>query len=265
MSKKLLFVLLLVIQGNLLKAGIVISNGLTHHYKVENNQVYKGKISLENNGREAQTVKLFLQDLKYEANGTIHYLELKPGALRSNADWIKFSTNLLTLKAGEKTDFLYEIQVPSNTTLPGSYWSVIIVEPVKPINPSEKGVSIHSVVRYAIQIISDLRTDNAHTDLKFENVKISSEGNKRILKLAISNTGELFCKPLASIDIYDKKNGQKLGTFTSTAMGLLPNNSKTFSIDITQAPTGLFNTIIMAMDENENTFALKAEQDIKND
>lgn len=265
MTKYLLLSALLIFQCSIIKAGIVIQNGLTHIFKVENGKVYKGKITLENNGRESQSVKIYLQDLSYQANGIIQYLEPGTNKDRSNAGWIKLSSNQITLKAGEKTNFLYELQVPADVALPGSHWSVIIVEPLKTINPAEKGISINSVVRYAIQIIADLRSENAGTDLKFENAKVSKEGNTKILKVAIKNTGELFCKPITNIDIFDRKTGEKIGRFSSSPMGLLPNNSKTFTIDISKVAAGSYNSIIMAIDENENTFALKLDLDIRND
>lgn len=78
------------------------------------------------------------------------------------------------MKGKEKTEVFYEITVPNQALDPGSYWSVIIVEPVDDIKPSDNkpGVNITSVVRYAIQVITDIETEKAKPDLKFENVKV---------------------------------------------------------------------------------------------
>jgi hypothetical protein len=233
---------------------------------VENGKNYKGKIVLENTGKETSQIKIYLQDVSYRADGTINYNAPAKEKKRSNAGWMQLTTNLLTLKPGEKTDFLYEINVPNQLAANGSYWSVIIVEPVKDIKSNEKaGVSIASVVRYAILVVSDIYSESAKVDLRFENVKIVKEDNKRILKVAIANTGDLFCKPVAVIDVYDKKTGQKKGRFTSYSMGLLPDNSKSFSIDIEPLSPGLYNAVLMAIDENDNTFALKTDLEIGND
>jgi hypothetical protein len=80
------------------------------------------------------------------------------------------NTNLVTLKSKGKTEIYYEITVPDQLSEPGSYWSVIIVEPVEEINPDEnkQGVSITSIIRYAIQVITDLDAEQAKPDLKFE-------------------------------------------------------------------------------------------------
>ncbi len=77
---------------------------------------------------------------------------------------------------------MYEITVPDEVTAPGSYWSVIIVEPVDDIKPSDDkpGVNITSVIRYAIQVITDIETEKAKPELKFESVKVEKEEGKKL-------------------------------------------------------------------------------------
>ncbi|GAA5102882.1 hypothetical protein GCM10023210_44280 [Chryseobacterium ginsengisoli] len=255
-----------MLQFSFLKASIVVLNGLSHTYKVENGKVYKGKIALENTGKQPQSVKLFLQDYSYKADGTIYYTAPHTNE-KTNADWIKMNTNLVTLKAKEKTEVYYEITVPDKISDPGSYWSVIIVEPVEDIKPndSKQGVNITSIIRYAIQVITDLDSDKAKPDLKFEGIKIEKEDGRQILKVAIANKGNLYCKPTAVIEIYNKKNGQKIGNFSSQAMGLLPQTSKSFHIDIDKTPPDQYNAVLIATDEDENAFALNVELEVKND
>ncbi|KPE49566.1 WxL protein host-binding domain-containing protein [Chryseobacterium indologenes] len=266
MTKRILLLITLILQFSFLHAGIVILNGLTHSYSVESGKIYKGKITIENTGNAPQSVKLFLQDFAYHSDGTINYSALSTNK-RSNGGWIKLNTNLITLKGKEKTEVLYEITVPNQTIDPGSYWSVIIVEPVDDIKPSENktGVSITSVVRYAIQVITDYETEKAKPDLKFESVKVEKQDGRQTVKVAIANNGSLYCKPTASIEIYNSKTGEKLGTYSSLIMGLLPNTSKTFYIDISKVPAGKYRATIITTDEEENAFALNVELEVKND
>ncbi|MCQ9635016.1 DUF3324 domain-containing protein [Chryseobacterium sp. WG23] len=266
MIKRILFLIALILQFSFLHAGIVILNGLTHSYTIENGKVYKGKIGIENTGNNAQSVKLFLQDFAYNADGTTHYTALHTNK-RTNGDWIKLNTNLITLKGKEKTEVFYEITVPDQPVDPGSYWSVVIVEPVDDIKPSDNksGVNITSVIRYAIQIITDYDTEKAKPDLKFESVKVEKEDGKQTAKIAIANKGNLYCKPTASIEVYNRKTGEKVGTYSSLTMGLLPSTSKTFYIDISKVPPDKYRAMIMATDEEENAFALNVDLDVKND
>lgn len=266
MIKRIILLILLILQFTFLQAGIVILNGLTHTYKVENGKVYKGKIAIENTGNSSQSVKLFLKDFGYHADGTINYTSLHTNN-KTNGDWIKLNTNLVTLKSKEKTEVFYEIMVPDQLADPGSYWSVIIVEPVEDIKPSDDkaGVNITSIVRYAIQVITDYETEKAKPDLKFESVKIEKEDGKQTVKIAIANTGNLYCKPTASLEIYNRKTGERLGNYTSIAMGLLPGTSKSFHIDISKVPADKYRAVIIATDEDENAFALNVELEVKND
>ena len=266
MIKRILLLITLMLQFAFLRASIVVLNGLTHSYKIENGKVYKGKIAIENTGNNPQSVKLFLQDFTYHADGTINYTDLQTQK-RTNGNWIKLNTNLVTLKGKEKTDVFYEITVPDQGIDPGSYWSVIIVEPVDEIKPSDKqpGINISSVIRYAIQVITDYDTEKAKPDLTFENIKVEKEEGKQTVKIAIANNGNLYCKPTASIEIYNRKTGEKIGTFSSLAMGLLPSTSKTFYIDISKVPSAQYKATVIATDEDENAFAINVELEVKND
>lgn len=265
MLNRIASILVLLIIFHSANAGIVVSNGLTHIHKIESGNIVKGKISIQNTGTEAQNVKIYLQDLSYKSDGTIIYAQPNTHN-KSNTSWIKLATNFITLKAGEKTDLLYEITAPDSIENAGSYWSVLIVEPVKeiPLN-NQSGVNITSVVRYAIQIITNYKTEDLKSDLKFESVKIVKEENRNVLKVAIANTGNIYCKTVASIELFNAKTGQKAGVFSSLPMSLLPNNSKMFSIDIGKILPGQYSTVIMASDEEENSFALKTELNIRND
>ncbi|ROH89767.1 DUF3324 domain-containing protein [Chryseobacterium cucumeris] len=266
MIKRILLLIILILQFSFLRAGIVILNGLTHSYKIENGKIYKGKVAIENTGSNPQSVKIFLQDYTYHADGTINYTALRTNK-RSNGEWLKLNTNLVTLKGKEKTEIFYEITIPNQAMDPGSYWSVIIVEPVEDIKPSDSkpGVSITSIIRYAIQVITDFETEKAKPDLKFESIKVEKQEGKQTAKIAIANNGNLYCKPTASIEIYNRKTGEKVGTYSSLTMGLLPNTSKTFYIDISKVPPDKYKAAIIAADEEENAFALNVELEVKNE
>lgn len=264
MIKRIFLLVTFVLQFCFLKAGIIILNGLSHSYNVENGKVYKGKIAIENTGNKPQSVKLFLQDFGYTSDGTINYAAPYTNN-RTNISWIKINTNLITLKAKQKEEVYYEINVPHTISNPGSYWSVIMVEPVEEIKPddNEHGVNITSIVRYAIQVITDYDTENAKPELKFESVKIEKKDGIRTANIAIINKGNLYCKPKVSLDIYNREADEKTGTFTSFEMGLLPYTSKTFPINISSLPPEKYNAVIIATDENENAFAINVELEVK--
>ena len=229
MIKRIFLSLIFIVQFCFLKAGIVVLNGLSHSYQVENGKVYKGKIEIENTGNQPQSVKLFLQDYSYKSDGTINYSAPHTN-IKTNTDWIKLNTNLLTLKAKQKTEVYYEINVPDHLSEPGSYWSVIMVEPVEEIKPNDnkQGVNITSIIRYAIQVITDFDSEKAKRDLAFEGVKIEKEEGKQILKVAIANRGNLYCKPTANIEIYNKKTERNSETFQVRRWDYYPKHQNIF-------------------------------------
>jgi hypothetical protein len=83
-----------------------------------------------------QSVKLFLQDFSYQSDGTIQYSAPHTN-VKTNTDWIKMNTNLNALKSKEKQKSIMKLPFLIKITEPGSYWSVIIVEPVEEINPND--------------------------------------------------------------------------------------------------------------------------------
>lgn len=263
MVKRILFLFVFVGQISLAKAGIFVLNGLTHLYKVENGQVIKGKVQVQNTASHPQDVKIYLQDHSYFADGRTLYTAPLTNA-RSNTGWVKLNTNLITLKDKEKIDIFYEITVPQNVADVGTYWSVLMIEPTETIEPAKQaGVTIVSTMRYAIQLITNLQPEKANTELMFESVDVAKNGTKRAVKLAVANKGKLYTRPVAGIEIFDRKTGLKAGAFKSDPMGLLPNTSKLFTIDISSLSPGNYTAAILLFDENDNAFAMNIELDIK--
>lgn len=262
---KNIILLILILQSIEVKSNIVITNGLTHQHKTEKGQVYKGKIEIQNVGKTVKNVKLYLQDVDYNSEGTTFYTE--PGTNRlSNSAWIKLNTNLIEIKAGEKSEVYYEVNIPNHVTIPGTYWSTCMIEPVEDIIPSDNsnaGIQVRSVVRYAIQIISDYSTQSISPELKFIGLNIDNIDQRKTLKIALANDGEVFCKTIVSIEIYDLSEMMKIeGEFNSQKMGLLPHTSKSFLINISALQPGKYKAIAFAKDELENIFALEFQLDV---
>lgn len=258
----LLLALLFFIKVNS-QGGIVVLNGLTHLYQTDKGQIYKGKIEIQNTGDSPQSVKLYLQDLTYSYDGTIQYSEPSTNK-KTNTNWIKLNSNLVNLKQKEKTEIYYEITVPDSISLPGSYWSTIIVEPVDELVPfdNKAGVQITSIVRYAIQIITNYSTQNLKPALLFKHIEVNQSTPKKLVKVALENTGLLFCKPTTSIEIYNKTSGEKVAHLFSQAMGLLPGTSKYYPIEVDEVPNGQYKVILYATDQDQNTFALEVDLEI---
>lgn len=267
MNRFILLMLFIALSNTIyVKANIVVTNGLTHQFKMEKGQVYKGKIELQNIGIDDKNVKLYLQDASNGANGNVNYTE--PGTNpSSNANWIKISTNQLELKSGEKTEVMYEIKVPENITNPGSYSSILMIEPIEHFSPNKaenKGIQINSIIRYAIQLISDYDTQGLKPNLNFESINIENENTERTLNIMLANKGKIYTKAKIFLEIYEFENSTRIeGEFESQLINLLPNITKMFTINISNLKKGKYKAIAFANDENDNIFALEFDFDVE--
>lgn len=263
MTRNVLILTLLFLLSAELHAGIVILNGLTHSYRTQKGNVYRGKIELQNTGSRPQSVKLYLQDLTYQYDGTILYLP--PSSNQgSNSHWIDLQSGLLSLKERERTEVFYEIRVPDSVSQGGSYWSTIIVEPVDHMEPngSGGGVQITSVVRYAIQVITDFATEGLRPELVFKRIDVSRKGDQAFLNVALANSGKVYCRPRTSIELFDARNAEKVSHLHGQELGLLPGTSKTYSIDAGKLPPGRYKAVLYASDREHNVFSIQVELEI---
>ena len=83
---------------------------------------YRGVIVVRNTGKQAVDVKVYQTDYAFNAAGQNFYGA--PGKLpRSNALWLKLDQEQITLAGGERGKFEYQVQVPDDIRLAGTYWS----------------------------------------------------------------------------------------------------------------------------------------------
>ncbi len=128
---------------------------------------YDGTIDVANPSKAPQEIKVYQTDYLFFADGTRSYGE--PGSIqRSNARWLTLSPLQTVIPAGESVTLRFTVQVPSDQTLRGTYWSVIMVEPVPPNAPESSRndspmptLGIRQVVRYAVQVITSVADTGA--------------------------------------------------------------------------------------------------------
>lgn len=248
-------------------ASIIVQNGLFHQYKVSAGTVYTGSIIIQNSSEKAQNVKLYMEDITYNGNGETVYSNFSTNP-RSNAGWIKLETNLLTLGNKEVKTVFYTITVPKDSLQAGSYWTSIMVEPIDDYKPDEKkgGFSITSIVRYSIQIITDYHSEGIKSELEFKRLNLNKIEGKRVLEVAIQNTGNLYCRAIAIAELFDKQTAKKIGRYSSISMGLYPHeNYKVFNIDLSEVPKGSYKAALIVTDQDNNAFALDIDLEVKDE
>ncbi len=244
-------------------ASVVVTNGLTHLHKVNSGDVVIGKINIQNTKDSEQAVKVYQRDYLFFHTGEAHYNE--PGShTRSNANWMDISPTYLTLGPNEKATILYEIKVPENVPLDGTFWSVIMVEGVKPVreNALAMGVSINSLVRYAIQIVSNIG-ETGERNLEFLQADLNNTSTGPSLQVAIKNVGERLLIPELSVELFDE-SGESKGVFTAEKKKLYPLTSSNFMVDLKGIEPGNYQAVILADCSEEDVFGVNLELKIPN-
>ncbi len=267
LSGKLLrwnFLLLLSFFYTAAFSGVIISNGLTHIHDLTPGTKTKGRIDLQNTNDTKQVVKIYQRDYFFQYNGETQYNE--PGNLqRSNAHWINFGAKTFILEPHEKKIVYYDIQVPDIDSLNGSYWSVVMIEGANPIKEdvSAEGFKINTLVRYAIQIVTNIN-QNINSKLEFLNVAAEKENGVQVFQVDIKNTGNYMLRPEISLEMFDS-DGKSVGKFLSNKKKLYPGTSARFYIEVPNQKSGNYNAVLLADCQNGNVFGANISVELKND
>lgn len=223
---------------------------LTHEYAVAPGKPYEGTIQVSNPDKTAQEIKVYQTDYFFSADGSVTYG--KPGGLaRSNALWITFSPTQVSIPAGETVTISYTVQVPSDQTLKGTYWSMFMVEPITPgsaesakNDPAKVTMGIRETIRYAIQIVTSIGATGTGT-LKFTNIGLQAENGKKYLIVDLENTGERWLRATLWAELYDSK-GNYVGKFDGGKHRMFPGTGARFKAELQGVTGTTYKALIVA-------------------
>lgn len=219
-------------------------------------EVYKGQIKIQNNGDYAQEARIYQTDLQYNYEDLTYYEE-PVSHPRSNARWIQYSPKSLIVNPNEIQFINYEITIPQADSIKGTYWSVLMVEGVNPIDPNQAGkLNINTVTRYAIQIVTEIN-NSGKGELQFLEPTMIKEGDKLFLAVDIVNSGDHFIAPDVSMELFDD-NGTQVKKIQAGKKGLYPTTSSRFRLDLEGLEGNkTYHTLIIAAGQNEDVFGIQ--------
>lgn len=247
---------------------IQLSSGMTVNKTLPPGGQTSGNIVIANNGKEAETVRIYQTDYMFSADGKNNFGP--PGSVpRSNAKWIKFTPNQVTVAPGEKASIFYEISVPEISDLRGTYWSVIMVEPVPKAAlepPSAKkdkvAIGVQAVFRHAVQMITHIENTGTRA-LQFSNKTLKVQANKTFLTIDVENVGERLLVPQLYVDIADS-DGNAMKRYEGKRFRIYPGCSARYVIDLGKLNPGKYNALVIAdCGENEKVFGARYILDVK--
>ncbi len=191
MKKRALFYAIIAgaLAAQPLSAAIVLHSKLTHENAASPGQTYSGSIEIGNSSDQPQDVHVILTDYRSNAAGESIY-DAPAGKARSNAGWIDYSPEYLTLPAKGTSIISYSVKVPLSDSLGGTYWCVLMIEPMTKINPFqvEKTLQISSKVRYAVKIVTNIGT--ANKEVTFLASEVIRKEQMKALQVDLSNGGD---------------------------------------------------------------------------
>ncbi|MFC1539091.1 hypothetical protein ACFL6H_06695 [Candidatus Latescibacterota bacterium] len=263
MRIRILFCLFFMLFISELNAAITVVGNLSQQTVIQPGETHEGIITLRNLSSTSAEVRVYQTDYSFSADGKTIYGNPAESP-RSNAGWLFIHPNRLTIAPGSTSPVYYTIKVPDNQDITGTYWSIIMVEEITAASPEStqrsKSVGINAIMRYGVQIITEIGTTGT-SSLQFLDRKfIISEDGTKTFQLDLENNGEKWYIPDLWIEVYDNA-GNSVEQFEGAKRRIFPGCSVRHLIDITSLPAGKYKMLIIVDTGDENVYG--AEYDLE--
>ncbi|MCA0363661.1 MAG: hypothetical protein LCH67_06430 [Bacteroidetes bacterium] len=258
--KNLLKVLILLSLSISSFGAVVITNGLTQTHTIMSGQKITGKIEMKNESTKPARILIYKQDLSSYCDKSFNYS--KPGTEPRSLDkYFKAVVDEKILAPMEQYVLFYTIDLTNTTLEDGSYWSVLMIEGAEPVKEEQsQGMTINSVVRYAVQIIADLGAVKS-PKLVFENIEMKDrEDAVKVLTFKMKNEGIYSSKTKILVEIYNEE-GKKIKTIEGLTKRVYPGQCNDFEIELKDMPAGKYDGIIVA-DNGKDLFGANVTLDL---
>lgn len=250
---------LLALSGPAHAGSVRVVGELTHRVEGLPGEVHRGEIALENGGDEPVTVRLSQRDYRFFADGRSEWAE--PGAVaRSNAAWIRLVPEQLTLPAGGRATATWSMQIPAEVPADGTWWSVVMVEPVPDPFGTVDGLAVRSVFRYAIQLVAEIGDPQPPT-VAFAAATLAAGPSGPQLAVDVENTGQTWVTPAAWVQLH-AEDGREIGRFEGDRARLYPGCSHRFRVDLPGVGPGRYSALLVADGGSDALFGTRLDLDL---
>lgn len=246
------FIALFLTAVPLLCSQIKIPEVMTFERSVSLGAVIDGCIPILNTGKSVATVKISLADYMFNAAGQTFYLE--PGSNeRSNGHWITLSAEQLQIPPHTSMNLHYKIHVPQDVSLTGTYWSIILIEPVDTVVFEKRDyeqLDVQTIVRYGFQVITHIQNSGSY-DLKVIKKDLVRNDGKTTLTVDVENTGTRMLSPALHMEVFNAL-GKCEKKYELCKRRIYPACSARYSVDLCEIPPGKYPTLII-FDQGDKT------------
>lgn len=244
-------------------AGIAPEGRTTQVRIARPGDTYRGSIVVRNTGRTPTDIKVYTTDYAFSADGRNRYDA--PGTLpRSNATWLRLNQEQLAIDGGGRSRIDYEVRVPDDGRLTGTYWSTVMIEElggVESVDPQRGRAQLRQVIRHAIQVITEIGA-SGRSEITFDNAQLSVEEGKRWFAVDLENKGERWLRMDIWLELHDPQ-GRLAGRFPGTRQRTFPATSVRSRIDLSKVAPGRYLALLVADAGNNDLFGTRIDLEIR--
>jgi hypothetical protein len=254
--KPIFFFLLYLIFPLFGEGALSVPTLLTHERKALPGERYRGKIPIVNQGDQAISATVKLVDYHYNSRGE-SYFEPAGTRSRSNAPWITLKEKTIEVPPGCTLQIGYDVAIPQENQLSGTYWSVLLIEPDAISAIEGKDISLQTKLRYGIQLITQIGEIGSQ-ELKLLNKTIEEEDERTTGFFEVENKGSRLMEPILLLDLYDS-TGKLIHHFLGQKLRILPSCSVKYDIDLSSLSPGTYQALITLDSGEKGIFEFKEE------
>jgi hypothetical protein len=228
------------------RAQIAVIGSTVEEHDAAPGQRYEGTIVVRNLTNAPQPVRIYQTDYRFFADGTSRF-DSAGSQPRSNAAWVHPSASSVTIPPGTDVNVTYVVNVPATDSLRGTYWSAVMIEgaPTAPPAASAHEIGLGAVVRYAVQLATQLPTAGSRRVRLAKHAFTPDSTGARTLEMTVENAGERAYRPALWVELYDASGVQRARLQQQRGL-LYPGSSLRQRFTFPSLPAGSYKAVVFA-------------------
>ncbi len=229
---------------------------------------YFGSVRVWNNEPEPVDIRIYPGDWLQTPDGE-QYLDVGEVS-NSMTEWMLVTPDHMTIPGGGSSELYFQIKVPDDPELTGSYWGIFFVEGVpglsefEPTEDQIPSLGLKIVLRHGIKVYVTI-PGTEEKKAKFTTAKtIAVEGGGMVFVATLENHGNTYIRPEAWIEIHDW-NGNIVYAEEHRTITILPEMGRDFKFELRDLgiQPGRYVALIIADYGAVSLVAAQAEIEIK--
>ena len=202
-----------------------------------------GSIPVTNTTDEPRIFRVYLGDWVRTGDSTGYELsdEGNPEP-RSCREWVVYSPERATIEPGEERDIAYELHIPDDPSLSGSYWAMVYIEGIPEEEPdleqvTEEGtvsIGVRTVFRYAIQIYTTIE-GTEFREAAFATLNMEPTAESLNVTAVLENRGNVILQPDVWLELSNSA-GETVYINEHDGHTVLPESARDFVFELRDLP-----------------------------